>query len=164
MLTRYARLIFNCNELPKEVEHTNAYFRRFLIVPFDITIPEKEQDKHLANKIIDKELSGVFNWVLEGLNRLLKNGKFSDSEAVKKQLSQYQLQSNSVHLFLDEEGYSKSISKFNKIKDLFDDYRAFCCYGNYHPVNKTNFKKRLAAKGIFIEKKNIGYVAFLGKE
>ena len=71
-LTQYAKLIFNCNELPKDVEHTNAYFRRFLIVPFDVTIPPDEQDKTLHTKIIDNELSGVFNWVLEGLDRLLK--------------------------------------------------------------------------------------------
>jgi putative DNA primase/helicase len=68
----YAKLIFNCNELPKDVEHTNAYFRRFLIIPFDVTIPEHEQDKNLHAKIIEKELSGVFNWVLQGLNRLLE--------------------------------------------------------------------------------------------
>ncbi len=32
-LTNYAKLIFNCNELPKDVEQSNAYFRRFLIIP-----------------------------------------------------------------------------------------------------------------------------------
>ena len=45
ILKQYAKLIFNCNELPKDVEHTPAYFRRFLIIPFDITIPTQEQDK-----------------------------------------------------------------------------------------------------------------------
>ncbi|MGG7036269.1 MAG: DUF5906 domain-containing protein [Flavobacterium sp.] len=38
ILNEYAKLIFNCNELPKDVEHTNAYFRRFLIVGFDVTV------------------------------------------------------------------------------------------------------------------------------
>jgi putative DNA primase/helicase len=60
-LKQYAKLIFNCNELPKDVEHTNAYFRRFLIIPFDVTIPPEEQDKQLHTKIIENELSGVFN-------------------------------------------------------------------------------------------------------
>lgn len=31
VITDYAKLIFNCNELPKDVEQTNAFFRRFLI-------------------------------------------------------------------------------------------------------------------------------------
>ena len=59
-ISQYAKLIFNCNELPKDVEHTNAYFRRFLIVPFNETISEEEKDIQLADKIIDNELSGVF--------------------------------------------------------------------------------------------------------
>jgi putative DNA primase/helicase len=80
ILKQYAKLIFNCNELPKDVEHTNAYFRRFLIIPFDVTIPPHEQDKNLHTKIIENELSGVFNWVLEGLNRLLEQKRFSECE------------------------------------------------------------------------------------
>jgi putative DNA primase/helicase len=59
-LTQYAKLIFNCNELPKDVEHTNAFFRRFLIITFDVTIKEENQDKQLHTKIIENELSQVF--------------------------------------------------------------------------------------------------------
>jgi putative DNA primase/helicase len=55
ILNEYAKLIFNCNELPKDVEHTDAYFRRFLIVGFDVTIPESKQDKELHKKIINNE-------------------------------------------------------------------------------------------------------------
>ncbi len=82
--------------MPKDVEHTNAYFRRFLIIPFDETIPEHEQDKGLSSKIIDHELSGVFNWVLNGLDRLLKQKRFSDCEAAKQAVEQYKNESNSV--------------------------------------------------------------------
>ena len=41
----YAKLVFNCNQLPKDVEHTDAFYRRFLIIEFDVTIPYHEQDK-----------------------------------------------------------------------------------------------------------------------
>jgi len=60
IMARYARLLFNCNELPRDVEHTEAFFRRYLILPFDVTIGEDRQDKRLAEKIIKGELSGVF--------------------------------------------------------------------------------------------------------
>lgn len=99
VLKQYAKLIFNCNELPKDVEHTNAYFRRFLIIPFDVTIPENEQDKTLHTKIIENELSGVFNWVLDGLNRLLKQKKFSDCEASKKPLTNTKLKVTAYRCF-----------------------------------------------------------------
>ena len=107
-LKQYAKLIFNCNELPKDVEHTNAYFRRFLIIPFDVTIPPQEQDKQLHTKIIEKELSGVFNWVLDGLNRLLEQKRFTDCEAVKQAVEQYKSQSDSVKMFIDENNYQST--------------------------------------------------------
>ena len=91
-MTDYAKFIFNCNELPKDVEYTNAYFRRFLIIPFDVTIPENEQDKNLHAKIIEKELSGVFNWVLDGLNRLLEQKRFSECEAAQKAVEKYKIE------------------------------------------------------------------------
>lgn len=162
-MTQYARLIFNCNELPKQVEHTNAFFRRFLIIPFEVTIPEGQQDKQLATKIIKNELSGVFNWVLEGLNRLLAQNKFTRSKAVESQLENYRKQSDSVQLFLDDEGYQKHNyehdSKALKMSFLFGDYREFCHDNNYRPVSKVNFKKRLQNLGFYIPgRTSRGYV------
>ena len=48
IMENYAKLMFNCNELPKEVENTEAFFRRFLIFPFTQTIPKAEQDPELS--------------------------------------------------------------------------------------------------------------------
>ena len=163
-IKQYAKLIFNCNELPKEVEHTNAYFRRFLIIPFDVTIPEAEQDKQLHTKIIESELSGVFNWVLEGLNRLLEQKRFSHCEAAKQAVEQYKTQSDSVKIFIEENGYQLSPSNYKVVKDLYTAYRSFCLDDGFKPVNKTNFIKRLQSFGVQVEKRNIGNVAFLSVE
>lgn len=163
-IKQYSKLIFNCNQLPKEVEHTNAYFRRFLILPFDVTIMEHEQDKQLHTKIIEKELSGVFNWVLEGLNRLLEQKSFSHCEAAIKAVEQYKTQSDSVKLFIEENGYQPSPKNYKLIKELYTDYRTFCSDDGFKTVNKTNFIKRLQNSRIQVEKKNIGNVAYLSKE
>jgi putative DNA primase/helicase len=160
-LRQYAKLIFNCNELPKDVEHTNAYFRRFLIVPFDVTIPEQEQDKQLHSKIIENELSGVFNWVLDGLHRLLAQKRFTQCEAVVSAVEQYKTQSDSVKLFIQDNNYNNSPNKYELIKDLYSEYRIFCIDDGFKPVNKQNFIKRLQGFGVVIEKRNIGNVAYL---
>lgn len=161
MLINYAKLIFNCNELPKDVEQSHAYFRRFLIVPFDVTIPESEQDKDLATKIISNEMSGVFNWLLDGLQRLLKQKKFTHCEAVTKAVENYKLQSNTVSLFLQEMGYVKSASEYVSLKQLYIDYRIFCYAGGYNPVNKSNFISRLKNDGIPTGQKNTGNVVYV---
>ena len=106
ILNEYAKLIFNCNELPKDVEHTNAYFRRFLIIGFDITIPENKQDKQLPQKIISNELSGVFNWILQGLDRVLEQKNFSKCDAIENARSNYEKQTDSVKMFIDEFEYA----------------------------------------------------------
>lgn len=152
-LTNYAKLIFNCNELPKEVEQTNAFFRRFLIIPFDVTIPEEDQDKQLSNKIIKNELSGVFNWVLDGLKRLLNQKNFTQSDIVDNTLKKYMRESNTVALFIDEK-YTISDDDFLPLTDLYNNYKSFCRDGNYHPVSKRNFSDRLRNLGIIIERKN----------
>jgi len=164
ILENYAKLIFNCNNLPRDVEHTNAYFRRFLIIPFKVTIPEDKQDKELAKKIIKTELSGIFNWVLDGLNRLLEQKKFSESKAIKEQVEEYKKQTDSVKMFLDENDYVSDASDYKLIKDLYIDYRLFCTADGFKPVNKINFKKRLINFGIIAEKRNVGFVAFLSNE
>lgn len=152
ILKQYAKLIFNCNELPKDVEHTNAYFRRFLIIPFDVTIPEHEQDKNLHAKIIDNELSGVFNWVLQGLNRLLEQKRFSNCEAAQKAVEQYKFESNSVQMFLNENEYKGSPTNYKLITELYQEYRAFCIDDGMPPFKKTNFIKQLRALGFVVDR------------
>tara|TARA_R110001592_G_scaffold36589_2_gene123011 strand:+ start:302 stop:1786 length:1485 start_codon:yes stop_codon:yes gene_type:complete len=151
-LKQYAKLIFNCNELPKEVEQTNAYFRRFLIIPFDVTIPPEKQDKNLHNKIIEKELSGVFNWVLEGLNRLLEQKGFSNCSAAEEAVADYKKQSDSVKMFVDENDYVISPNEYTLIKELYPHYRQYCAEDGFKPVSKVNFSKRLKNFNIIVDR------------
>jgi putative DNA primase/helicase len=160
ILNDYAKLIFNCNELPKDVEHTNAFFRRFLIIGFDVTIAENKQDKELANKIINNELSGVFNWILQGLDRVLKQKKFSKCEAVEMARSNYETQSDSVKIFIEDYEYKTSTS-YTTISELFQKYKVNCIEDGFRPVNKSNFMKRLKHFKILVERKSIGNVAFI---
>jgi putative DNA primase/helicase len=162
-LTDYAKLIFNCNELPSDVEHTNAFFRRFMIVPFEVTIPESDQDKELATKIIRNELSGVFNWVLDGLQRLLDQRGFTHSKAVQRQNNKYRRESDSVQMFTEEKGYSKSVNTYNTLSDLYTKYKWFCEADGYYPVSKKKFSKRLKHSGVKVKRMAQGNVVYLAK-
>ncbi len=163
IMTEYAKLIFNCNELPKDVEHTNAFFRRFLIIGFDFTIPDNKIDTQLANKIINNELSGVFNWILQGLERLLKQKNFSKCLAIDNARNNYEKQSDSVKMFIDEFDY-KTSTNYTKISDLYQQYKAFCIEDGFRPVNKSNFMKRLVHFKILVKRISIGNVAYITTE
>lgn len=162
-LDNYAKLCFNCNNLPSDVEHTHAYFRRFVILPFRVTIPEQERDKELSKKIIENELAGVFNWVLEGLNRLLKNKKLTESSIVENEVKMFQKESDSVALFLEDCGYESSPDSFETLKDFHRLYVSFCVEDGYKHLSNKNFKKRLEAKSFTIARRNVGNVVFAKK-
>lgn len=160
-LINYAKLAFNTNELPKDVEHTEAFFRRFLIVPFDVTIPEEKRNPNLSTEIIEAELSGVFNWILGGLNRLLEQGKFSKCDAAKKAVENYRTESDSAAMFVEEYGFEKSIEDFESLKDLYLIYKSFCLDNGFRPVHSRNLAKRLEALGFETDKRNYGRIIYL---
>lgn len=143
----YAKLAFNANSLPKNIENSHAYFRRFLIIPFTQTIPTEEQDKYLAQKIIDKELSGIFNWVLKGMERLLKNQRFTESKAVQYELEQYKLQSDTVKMFINDEKYYVSDKKTITQKNLYNEYRSYCSDNKYQSLGNKQFGENLKTLG-----------------
>lgn len=160
----YAKLIFNSNDLPKDVEHTNAFFRRFLIIAFDETIPEHKQDRDLANKIIARELSGVFNWVLAGLDRILKNRSFSKCKAVDNARALYEKASDSVKMFIDDYKYRPAIDDYIPISQLYPEYRNYCLGDGFRAVNKSNFIKRLNHHKIFTKRMTVGNVAMVSRK
>lgn len=162
-LRDYAKLAFNCNELPRDVEHSEAYFRRFLVIPFTVTIPEAERNVELAQEIIRTELSGVFNWVLAGLKRLLAQKNFTVSDAAKIALAEYRRESDSVMMFLEEEGYAKSLEDWVLLKTLYAEYRSYCLEAGFKPLGRGKFGARLRANQMAIEKARSGFAVYVSR-
>lgn len=147
-ITDYAKLILNANSLPVPQEQNEAYFRRFLIVPFSKTIPQEERDPDLPNKIIHNELSGIFNWVLKGLGRIITNRRFSNCVTANEALEAYKIESDSVTCFIKEEGYIPSLDYRTDLKTFYNDYRSFCMDNGYRPCSNRVFSKRVENNGI----------------
>lgn len=154
---------FDCNELPRDVEHSEAYFRRFLVIPFTVTIPEAERYVDLAHAIIRAELSGVFNWVLAGLRRLLTQKNFSPSDAAKIALADYRRESDSVLLFLEEEDYTSSLEAWVLLKTLYAEYRSYCLEAGFKPLGRGKFAARLRANQLVMEKERTGFVVYVSR-
>jgi P4 family phage/plasmid primase-like protien len=60
------------NDLPAIDHRDDAAFNRFKLVRFGKALPERKRDPRLILKL-ERELSGIFNWCLEGL-RLWRDG------------------------------------------------------------------------------------------
>ncbi len=162
-MTNYARLMFNANELPPKAEQSNAYFRRIIIIPFEKNIPEGQQDKFLAKRIIDNELPGVLNWVLKGLARLLKHQTFTTADAAKEIQDIYRIENDNVLLFMEEFDYVKDDENYIPLSTLYSEYLVFCEAGTYFRKSKIHFSKSLVDNGFVKTKKNLGMVVHCKK-
>jgi putative DNA primase/helicase len=151
-IRNYARLVFNANRLPKDTEQTTAFFRRFLIIPFTVTIPAEKQDIELSKKIIDTELSGVFNWILGGLDRIIRQKRFSKCEAAERELEQYRRESDSVEMFIEENDYHKAVNNGKPLKDLYSEYRNYCNDVGNRICSLKTFSQQLKDKGFEVVK------------
>jgi putative DNA primase/helicase len=159
----YARLMFNCNELPNDIEHTNAFFRRFLIIPFRVTIKEEDQDRQLSQKILKSELPGVFNWMLEGMSRLLTNKAFTPSSLVENEVRKFRRESDSVLCYIDENDYVKSVEDYTTLQVMYDEYKMYCIQNGNKPCANKKFSARLRNE-FEMTRKNFGQVVFTIKK
>jgi putative DNA primase/helicase len=144
----YGKFIAAFNELPR-AENTYGFFRRIIIVPYEVTIPREEVDLQLTTKL-KQELSAILNWVLEGLVRLMNQGAFTHSESSEQALERYRLQSDSVRLFLDEQCEASDI--ITKAVSIYNTYRYFCTMASLKPLGRNRFYDRLEGLG-FVRKK-----------
>lgn len=151
IIYNYAKLLFSLNKLPVVTDHTNGYFRRFLIIPFSAQIPIERQDKGLSKKIIQSELAGVLNWALAGLDRLMEQQAFTDAEDVAKQLQEFRTSSDSVALFFSENHWKASECSKVLLKDFYAQYIGYCSESGYHSVGKRVLQERLQGMGVTVK-------------
>jgi putative DNA primase/helicase len=156
IMRHYAKLAFNFNVFPNDVEHTNAYFRRLIIVPFEVTIPPKEQNPNLAKEIIREELPAVFNWVLKGLKRLIHQGEFTQCSKVTEIIERFKKESDSVALFIEENNYKKTSRPSITLFELYQYYKNFCTNDLYKAMGKVQFSNSLKNKEIHVARGNGG--------
>ena len=147
------KFIFNTNSLPREAEANVAFFRRWIILPFDVTIPKERRDKKLPDKL-KKELPGIFNRVIAGIKRLVKNEDFTESELVNRTLEEYKVRSNTVLLFIQDEGWIPTVPQQNterkssdiphlELSFLYDKYVEYCSKYHMHAANNRTFNERI---------------------
>jgi len=139
-----AKWIVSGNSLPAISDHSDGFWRRWIIVPFN-TKPKAVQPL-LAERIIDSELSGVLNWALEGLRRLLDRGAFPPlPEGLKTSQDDGKRQSNSVAGWMEDveaklaEGRDSGMAKSH----IYLDYQDWCGLNGVRPVSSMKFWERI---------------------
>lgn len=141
----YARLLFSCNEIPRNyTDRSDGFYRRLIIIRFDKSVPAKKRDPNLRERL-SVERDGILMWALDGLRRLIKNSYlFTETESTRAELLRYKVESNSALLFLDECCTIDENAECVR-EELFEHYREFCIKNGLKPMSQTSFNRDVEA-------------------
>ncbi|EJT5912881.1 DNA primase [Clostridium perfringens] len=139
----FARLVFSCNELPRNyVDRTEGFYRRLIIVPFSRQIDKSKIDKALKYKF-QREKEGILNWALEGLKRLYENNfEFSENELTDGVKKEYKRENNNVISFVEECCELDGLFSCSRI-EIYEAYKEFCVEAGLKALSQIKFNKEL---------------------
>ena len=142
----YAKQMYSANEIPKTYDLKDAFFLRWVILEYPFKFLSQKElnklteeqknmsvngrpkynlaDKEIVSKITtDSELSGLLNWALEGLSRLLHQRDFSYSKSLAEVRNLWIRKSDSFMAFCMDSlvaQYNGIITKDDLRKKYFD--------------------------------------------
>ena len=106
-----SKLMMACNYFPTVNDTSDGFMRRWLIVELPMHFVDKDKvrpftndrplDPSLQDKLM-KELPGIFNWMIEGLKRLLKQDKFTHTANQDRLINEFRAANNPLYSFVEE--------------------------------------------------------------
>ncbi len=139
----FARLLFSCNNIPKNYsDRSDGFYRRLILIRFDHSIPEDKKDGDLKEKLA-AETDGIIAWAMVGLKRLIANKfRFSETERTRAELSSYKAENSSTLAFVEEccaLGTGGEVLR----EDLYNAYHEYCAAAGSKPVSQKRFNNEL---------------------
>lgn len=148
------KLMMNTNFLPIIGDDSLFSSGRINVIEFNKHFTEQMQDKGLKNRLKESHnISGVFNWCVEGYQKYLLNG-LVPPQSVKDATAVYRKVSDKVGTFI-EDALIPAPNDCIKASNVYAAYRIWCSSNGYSAENKKNFFAELRSKSILSE---TGYV------
>ncbi len=131
------RVILAANIFPRITDHSSAFYNRLIIIPFDRIFEKHEQDTELVIKLKD-ELPGIFNWCVEGYQRLKNRKQFKDVEFSREAVEELEDTNNPSNLFFREHVNIEAGASIEK-GVLFDRYREWSEKNKQYTLSAAHF-------------------------
>lgn len=137
-----AKHIFSMNETPVITDRSFAFERRLIIVRFNQTFRGSKIDYQLEKKLI-QELSGIFNWAMDGLARVMDGYQgITETDQMIRDRKAFIQNVNPVLMFVDEKcnfGELESVWK----TEIYSRYAEWCKESGLRQLSKIRFYSQL---------------------
>lgn len=138
-----SRFVILSNELPRLSDSSGALASRFIVLTMTRSFYGKENP--VLTEELAQELPGIFNWALEGLERLRARGRFVQPSASLESIRELEDLGSPIGAFLRDEcevgpGFTVSC------EHLYAAWKEWCeAAGRSHPSNAQTFGRDLRA-------------------
>lgn len=121
----------------------DGIWRRLILIPFEVQIPEEKVDKDLKYKLL-REAPAILNWITEGAYMWMQEG-LNMPEKLKEAGKSYRTEMDVIEQFIEEkcrriEG-GKSIAN-----ELYETYKKWADDNNEYKMDKNKFGKKMKEK------------------
>lgn len=149
-----AALVFAGNHLPiaHNLDRSNAFSERLLIVPLENKVAKDKQDPLLFDKL-SKEVDYIACWALEGLKRLIENNfQFTETKKSLSLSDEFSAQNNSIEYFIKNNcTYNVNFKIYSA--DIENAYNEFCEFSNIIPSSKIELHRYLKTQNNLVYKR-----------
>lgn len=147
------------NHKPVIRGNDDGIWRRIKLIPFSNTVAKEDRDSHLQDKL-SNELSGIFNWALEGCLEWQDSG-LGGCSSINDATTEYRTEMDQIQEWIDEccnlqpNASTQATVLYKNYKEWSEDY---CGYS----MTQKKFGMKLKERG-FSSKKG-KYVTYKGIE
>ena len=124
----------------------DGIWRRLMLIPFKVQIPESDRDRQLINKL-KAELPGILNWALQGCLEWQRDGLGIPQE-VQDAVAEYRKDMDVLGRFLEE----RCILNPKAVTAAATIYEAYTLWaeanGETSPLKQGAFGKALSERGV----------------
>lgn len=149
------KLFINTNHLPKITDMTVFSSGRVKVIPFERHFTDAEQDRQLKRKLTKaKELSGILNWCLQGLDAARRHG-FQEPPSVRVAVEEYRKENDKIARFVDE---CMELDPAYEVRssEAFQRFQTWCISNGYQPGGSAKFNAEMAKYSVVTRKRPKG--------
>jgi putative DNA primase/helicase len=144
------KVFLSTNHRPAIRGTDHAMWRRIRLVPFDVVIPDDQQDKDLPDKL-RREQSGILNWLIQGAIEWRQNGLGKPDE-VRQATEEYRKDEDVLGRFLED--CTQDVGCF-EATPLYRVYCWWCVNNGESPDNNTRFGRAMTERGYRRDKNSL---------
>ena len=137
-----AKIMIATNSLPRFNDKTQGIWRRILYVPFDLTIDESLQIPNKA-ELLKRELPGILNWAIEGMNSLKEAGRFTVPADNAELIEDYRQSADPARAFLLENYLWSANGAGVRCQEVYSAYKTYCDENGCRAVGSRLFGKQV---------------------